>query len=280
MNDDFDANEPASADELVRNVLRDARAHAQPERHELASAFLAVQERLHQPELPLSPSAAALPRRHEARNVASSGRLAGHARIVGWSALAAALGFWLGTRYERGLVLEDHTAPVAIAVPAASASAASAPVAFEAPAAVVVEPSSLPTIAAPESHAVTAPASQGIAPRASARAGKTATARTTPRKLDFRQVLELLRRAERARQGGTPELSLALLDEIDRGASRDVLREERVITRTLALCDRGEDERARASARELAREHGASIYTSRLSQSCAVQATLESHHNR
>ena len=274
MNDDFDADEPASADELVRNVLRDARAHAQPERHELASAFLAVQERLRQPELPLSPSAAALPRRHEARNVTSSDRLAGPARIIGWSALAAALGFWLCTRYERGLVLDDHAAPVGIAAPAAPG-----PV-IEAPPAVVEEPSSEPALAAPEANAVAVPAAQTVARRTSTHARKTAVARPTSRSLGFRQVLELLRRAERARQGGTPELSLALLDEIDRGAAREVLREERLVTRTLALCDQGHDERARASARELALEHGASIYASRLSQSCAAQATLETHDNR
>jgi hypothetical protein len=272
MNDDFDANEPTSADDLVRSVLRDARAHAQPERHELASAFLGVQERLRQPEPPPSPSAAALPRRHEAR-VTSSGHLAGPARIIGWSALAAALGFWLGTRYERGLVHEHDAAPLALELPAAPA-----PAAVEATA-VVEEPTSMPAVAAPASHAVAAPAAQGDAPRTSARA-RAHLARPTPRQLDFRQVLELLRRAERARQGGTPELALVLLEEIDRGASRDVLREERVITRTLALCDQGNDERARASARELAREDGASIYTSRLSQSCAASATLESDDNR
>jgi hypothetical protein len=138
----------------------------------------------------------------------------------------------------------------------------------------------MPVLAAPESNAVAVPATQALAPRTSAHARKTVVARATTRKLDFRQVLELLRRAERARQSGTPELSLALLDEIDRGASRNVLREERLITRTLALCDQGQNEHARESARELAREHDASIYTSRLSQSCAAQATRESDDNR
>lgn len=266
MKDDFEEAEPAYAEQLMHSVLRDARAHAQPGHGELTSNFLAVQQRLRQAESPLSPSPAALPRRSESRDRLTGARFAGRARIVGWSALAAALGFWLGTRYERGLVSEPAVVPIAISIPATPA-----PPVSEVPiASVADQPPSTP--ASPGAPRGTAPA------RVSTPTSKAVT-RAAPRPLGFRQVLELLRRAERARQGGTPELGLALLDEIDRGASRAVLREERLVTRALTLCDLGDERRARASARELGVAQGDSIYSSRLSRSCAAAATLDPADN-
>lgn len=275
MNDDFEA---AGAEELMQSVLRNARAHAQPQREELASAFAGVQARLREPAAGMPEAAApgataALLGRRAAPSATVELRFASRARLVGWTALAAALGFWLGTRYERAQTPEHIPMPIEVAAPVIAAPAIAAPVIVQAPAA--QEPASTDAVAAVTST----PAAASDAPaRVNARA--TRATRATPRQLDFRQVLELLRRAERARQSGSPELALALLGEIDDKAARHVLREERLVTRTLALCDHGDEASARSSARELGLASGDSIYTSRLIRSCVAAMVSEPGDNR
>jgi hypothetical protein len=279
MSDDFEQHEPepSESDDLVQRVLRDARAHAQPQSEELANAFAGLHERLRAPHADTLEIVAAPLGRSATPHLTAGARFAPRARLVGWTALAAALGFYLGTRYERARTPERTAAAVEIAPSVIAAPVIAAPAPPHAPARHSVEEPVSTSAVAPLPSAPVVGSDAAVRP-ANARGSRAK--HSTPRQLDFRQVLELLRRAERARQGGSPELALALLDEIDHKAARHVLREERVITRTLALCDSGEDERARASARELGIDRGVSIYTSRLSRSCAAQASSEAADDR
>jgi hypothetical protein len=87
-------------------------------------------------------------------------------------------------------------------------------------------------------------------------------------RLTFRQVLEQLRRAQQQLRAGQAAMSLLVLSELDRGAG-DLLLEERETTRVLALCAVGQDKDARAAARSLEQKNPGSIYSMRLSTSCA-----------
>jgi hypothetical protein len=93
--------------------------------------------------------------------------------------------------------------------------------------------------------------------------------------LTFRQVLEQLRRAQQQLRGGQAAMSLLVLSELDRAAG-DLLLEEREATRVLALCAVGQDKDARAAARSLEQKNPGSIYSMRLSTSCAgAEASID-----
>jgi hypothetical protein len=88
----------------------------------------------------------------------------------------------------------------------------------------------------------------------------------------FFEAVRLLRRARSALSKGEPQLTLALLDELDERFPRTLLDEERGATRVLALCAHGQSAAAEALARQLFARHPRSIYTPRLAQSCAASA--------
>jgi hypothetical protein len=80
--------------------------------------------------------------------------------------------------------------------------------------------------------------------------------------------VERLRRAHRALADGRASLALLQLEELERFAG-DTLREEREVTRILALCALGEVAGARQAATRLLASRENSIYAHRLEQSCA-----------
>lgn len=81
-------------------------------------------------------------------------------------------------------------------------------------------------------------------------------------------MLERLRRAHVALRQGQASLALIQLAELDRSAG-DVLREEREVTRVLALCAAGDTAAAQRAAEPLQRGSERSIYATRLDASCA-----------
>lgn len=83
----------------------------------------------------------------------------------------------------------------------------------------------------------------------------------------FSEVLERLHRANLALRRGRAPLALIQLAELDRRAG-EVLREEREVTRVLALCASGEAEAAKRAAAPLRAGSPKSIYAHRLETSC------------
>jgi hypothetical protein len=92
-----------------------------------------------------------------------------------------------------------------------------------------------------------------------------------PDPLDLAEGLQQLHRAERALYAGDAELALGILSNLDQRAGPALLREERLTTLVLALCQRDRVEEALAARRELEREFASSIYMTRIDQSCAVE---------
>lgn len=88
--------------------------------------------------------------------------------------------------------------------------------------------------------------------------------------VNFREVLDQLRRAEQHLRSGQSTVSLLLLSELDRHAG-DVLWEERETARILALCASGQERRARSAASALRQRNRETIYAMRLDESCASQ---------
>jgi DNA-directed RNA polymerase specialized sigma24 family protein len=91
-----------------------------------------------------------------------------------------------------------------------------------------------------------------------------------PPRLELAEALELLHRAERALHAGDAEFARGTLSELDRRAEPALLREERLTTLVLALCQGGRVHEALAVRRQLEREFASSIYLGRLDESCAV----------
>lgn len=197
-----------------------------------------------------------------------AGKLAAVAAFTG--AAGFALGFFVGR--ESSSVSSSSPAEVA----AASSSIAAPPsrplldepmpsapdgTAARVPAALAVE-HDVPSVG---------PVRAESAPRAtrsrSTGAPAPSTASTTP--LDLRQALALLRAAQSAQRDGRAGAALEQLAELDRRAPADMLAEERLVTRALALCDLNDVDAARQLALALRADNPSSIYQSRLRQSCA-----------
>jgi hypothetical protein len=118
--------------------------------------------------------------------------------------------------------------------------------------------------------------------RVTRRAGERRAGVTPPRApeaagagMNFRQVLEQLRRARELLDRGQATLSLLLLSELERDAGQ-LLLEEREATRVLALCAAGQPRAAQAAAQRLEQNSPRSIYLTRLSSSC-VNASVSEH---
>jgi hypothetical protein len=89
--------------------------------------------------------------------------------------------------------------------------------------------------------------------------------------LDLSEALEQLHSAERALYASDAELALGILSDLDRRAGPALLREERLTTLVLALCQGGRIEEALDARLQLEQEFAGSIYVRRLDQSCAVK---------
>jgi hypothetical protein len=89
--------------------------------------------------------------------------------------------------------------------------------------------------------------------------------------LDLAEALEQVHRAERALYAGDTELALRSLSDLDRRAGPALLREERLTTLVLALCQGDRVEEALDARRQLEREFASSIYARRLDTSCAAE---------
>jgi hypothetical protein len=89
--------------------------------------------------------------------------------------------------------------------------------------------------------------------------------------LELAEALDHLHRAERALYGGEAKRALGILSDLDRREGPALLREERLTTRVLALCQEERVEEALDARRQLEREFARSIYVRRLDESCAVE---------
>jgi hypothetical protein len=273
----------------MESVLRRARAATEPSQGRVSRLLEGVQLELAGVGLAdtdgLRPAPRRVPAPHPASLVPKASRIGAQLRFASWGALTAAAGFWFGIQYARGTLPFERApsvptlqAPTPVPeepIRRAPAEQEPAPAAF---------PATTPSVAERVRGQSSASLDEGTraavrSSAASAVDNAHAERHTIPRhrqgvrppeQLSFRQVLDRLRRAERAERNGAPELALALLDEIDQGAARTVLREERLLTRVLALCDQGDVARARQRARELAGAQNDSIYASRLRESCAA----------
>jgi hypothetical protein len=90
-----------------------------------------------------------------------------------------------------------------------------------------------------------------------------------PPNQQLREAIELLQRAEAALRQGDAFAASLLLSDLDRSASADLLREERLVTRALVSCALGDASAAGSALRELEQLNPESIYRARLEGSCA-----------
>lgn len=278
-------------DPRAEMTLELSRRAQEPSALDSARNLAALRERL---GLPVPPAAGGgtvatneLPRPAEPpapRAAAASGVAGGKiVPLAGVAVLAAALGFLAGSRVDRA-TMSEPAAP-AIRQPAAQQRIAQQAV-----------PGASPALARRESEAAradTSAASSLAEPEHGSPPGQTAAevkrkparrdtrrepgARSTKRTpaaedTSFSEAVRLLRRARRALSKGEPQLTLALLDELDARFPRALLDEERDATRVLGLCAHGQPAAAEDLARRLLARHPRSIYTPRLAQSCASQA--------
>jgi hypothetical protein len=108
-------------------------------------------------------------------------------------------------------------------------------------------------------------------PRGLSRPAPTAVPAVVSPQPDLAAALEQVHRAERALYAGDAELALLILSDLDRRAGLALLREERLTTRVLALCQADHVEEALETRRQLEREFASSIYVRRLDTSCAAE---------
>lgn len=100
--------------------------------------------------------------------------------------------------------------------------------------------------------------------------GGSATAAAAPQRLELREAIELLRRAEAALRRRDALEATLFLSDLDRRAPSGMLLEERLVARTLAACALGDPPQAHAALRELTRLNAQSIYRARLEGSCVA----------
>lgn len=184
--------------------------------------------------------------------------------------VAAALGFALGYAMGRGDAPAPPERDAARVAPAVNGlqHVLEPPMSDRSVLALAPSPSSdsTPPASQPTHEPPVAPRSTG-----SSSAPPSAAARRPPaprQQGDFAEVLERLRRANVALRQGQASLALIQLAELDRNAG-EVLREEREVTRVLALCAAGDTPAARRAAEPLRRGAERSIYAPRLDASCA-----------
>jgi hypothetical protein len=198
-----------------------------------------------------------------------AGKLALVAALTG--AAGFALGFFVG-RENSGVSPESAlaaAAPLATATPLATGVQ---PVPVPAPADTIARDA--PVIAPQRSAAISEPVPvarrmNAARPSAAHRAPDRPVSAPSVSAFDLRQALRVLREAQRAQREGRAGAALQLLTTLDTRAPVDILAEERLVTRAIALCDLGDVAAARLLARTLHAQNPSSIYQSRLRQSCA-----------
>jgi hypothetical protein len=201
----------------------------------------------------------------------AGGRASGVWLAAGGAAIAV-VGFWLGHSVGRSEA-EHELRAVTQAVAQANASTPSAPAALALPAEAAAAPSPEPAPVPLASADRPEPAPRALPRQRGAQVLRAAAPPPEPPPLNFREVLEQLRRAREQLRNGQATMSLLVLSELDRRAG-EVLREERETTRVLALCAAGQDKAAREVAARLEQLSPRSIYATRLSNSCVVEAEV------
>jgi hypothetical protein len=186
------------------------------------------------------------------------------AKLVVVGALTGVVGFVLG--YVAGQQsslepIEVRAAPAVVVAPSplADATPAYAP--------------SPPSRVIPEEREVARPAEPRTRPRVTppraAKVRRSDVALDASDPLDLREALALLRQAQAAAAESRPGAALELLSELDRRAPKEMLAEERLVTRILAQCDLGDKRTAQRLSSELFAHNPSSIYSARVRQSCA-----------
>lgn len=239
----------------AEQVLERVRGSKEPTRADVARNFAALEARL----MLRGPSAR--PGSAGARRwplLVRAGKLAAFGLVTG------VVGYWIGRADAPLRPVERPLATLPAAAPPSMESAAvtkpEAP--LDAP-----EPPA-PKIESVSPHrALVRPA-----PRATAHPTNSPLAEEPHRGLELSEALELLRRAEAAARHSDGLQARMWLDDLDRRAPRDLLREERLATSVLASCVLGEVAAARAALAELEQTNPQSMYRSRLEGSCATAA--------
>jgi hypothetical protein len=263
-----------SADDL----LQAAREQAEPDASEGARVLRGVQARL---DLPASspPSGPWPLQLHSTRDIGwgASAQRAGvaaslltrlgrtlRARRAWLQAVAATAIFAAG--FILGRVTLEHAPPLATAPVVAQAASVPVPP----PAQPLAE---LP-VPAPASVSDPAP----VRARVSTQKPSHPSERTAAGAVDtnsLQEALRYLRRAQRALREREPQRALAVLDDLDRRVSAEVLVEERQMTRVLASCQSGELDDARRVARDLLARHRDSVYLTRLQNTCVPDVAAD-----
>ena len=261
-------------------VLARARGHLQPRAEDAARVLDAVREQLpeHSGESAVHRSAA------RSGAGAKPARLTAASKLIGFGVLTGGIGFYWGfavgqqTALERAL--RTSAAPI-VALAASEAAVASAPNELAAASAAANTPDSSAAVPAdePAPVAVADTARQARRSRQDRSSERSARARAQePESLGssnvalpmatFSEALELLRKAQAAQRAGRAGDVFEHLAELDRRASKEMLREERLLTAVLAACDLGDSARAQRLAAELQQLNASSIYNTRLRNSC------------
>lgn len=197
------------------------------------------------------------------------------ARLGRWVVFGLATGgvgyFWGSQRAATAPV--QQVAPAAVqhgaAAPAeqrsAEPSVAPSPPAQSAPS----QPDSIPPPMPDPARAEPNARGVGDAAERGAVAPARRRAATRPReRIELREALQLLTRAQSVLRRGWPERALELLGELEQRQPGELLLEERLVTRILALCELGEGDQAKALRQQLSPGPASSIYAGRLAASC------------
>lgn len=196
--------------------------------------------------------------------------------VLSFGLTTGVVGYWIGRTEspERQDALESvpprapaANAPSARTDSVTASSPASAP--GDSPAAAIASsepaaaaPASVPPRAKPRAHI---PAARGAA---------RAVAETTPA-FTLSDALDRLRHAEGAVRRSDGLEARMWLGDLDRRAPREMLREERLVTQTLAECVLGDTVAAAESLSQLEQTNPESIYRARLEGSCVANRLRE-----
>jgi hypothetical protein len=194
------------------------------------------------------------------------------AKLTAVAGVAAAIGFFAGLSLHQTPSLErQEQAPLSAAAPGV-APPEPAPAALSDDGLLATREHASSDTLAP---APVVRASEPRPARKATRARAHAANETPAPSPEFLEAVRLLRRARNALAKGEGALALGLLGELDARFPRDMLDEERAVTRVLALCASGDDAAAKALATRLLARYPRSIYTARLERSCAAAAPRE-----
>jgi hypothetical protein len=273
----------ASTDELIRRVRSSANPRGSTEKR----VFAAVERRLGLAALEagdtgtsddvVAPSNGAAPGEAAVGRGAARtpvGRTVSLARPELWASIGAfglatgALGYWWGLHAESPR-MDAAAPPVEVAATAPSVAAPAAPRASTASPAPPSSAPAFPDVASSPPQRATPAKNEAKAkqrPRLASRGVEHDRARGAT--LSLGEAIALLQRAQTALRQGEPGEALALLGTLEGRAPAQLVQQELLVTRTLALCDLEDVEGARSALSELKLEETDSIYRSRLEASC------------